>query len=135
MSQILKMTVPGNPEFIQISKNAVMNAAALVNFDVETIDEIGIAVYEACKNISCHGYDGWCKHYDIDVDLDGEQMTVMVSTEAAAHDIQKLFKMCLDCPKDGDLSMAVISSIMDDLSIEKDGKGGKRIKMVKRYAG
>ena len=43
-------------------------------------------------------------------------------------------KICLDCPKEGDLGIAIIKSVMDDVQIEKDGVESKKIIMVKNYA-
>lgn len=132
MTKLLEMKLPGNPDFIRISKNAVMTAASLAECNIDLIDEIGMAVYEACKNISCHGYDGWCKTYDVEVNIEEENFSVTVSSEGEQHTLEKRFKPCLDCPREGDIGIALIYSLMDKVEIDKDGKGGKAIKMVKK---
>jgi hypothetical protein len=54
MSEILKMTLPGNPEYIRVTKSAVGSAAALAGFDFDCVEDIQMAVAEACKSIT------WC---------------------------------------------------------------------------
>lgn len=130
MSNLVKLTVPGNPEFIQVCRSAAIAAANVSGFDVDTIDEIGMAVYEACKCITCHGHDCWCTTYDIDIMLSEKEFKVVLVC-SGEHNIEKVGHICMDCPREGDLGIAIIKSIMDNVEIEKDDSGTKKIIMVK----
>lgn len=131
MSNLLKMTVPGRPEFIQVCKSAAIAAANLSKFDIDTVDEIGMAVFEACKSITCHGHDCWCTSYEMNIEfLEDKFKIILVST--GEHSIEKCVQhICLDCPREGDLGIAIIKSIMDQVEIEKENDGTKKIIMVK----
>ena len=63
MSDLLKFTVPGHPEYVKIAKMSVESAAAVAGFTVDDIEDMGIAVADACKLITCHGFDGWSATY------------------------------------------------------------------------
>ncbi len=131
MSEILKMTIPGNPEYIRITKSAVGSAAALEGFDFDCVEDIQIAVAEACKNITCHGFDGWCKSYDLTCDMREDSIKITITDETMQHIEQKGKRPCEDCPKEGDLGICIIESIMDEVQIIKAGQGNKSIVMVK----
>ena len=131
MLNLVKMTVPGRPEFIQVCKSAAIAAANLAKFDIDTVDEIGMAVFEACKSITCHGHDCWCSMYDMEIELADDHFTIkLIST--GEHNVEKCGHICLDCPREGDLGISIIKSIMDEVEIDKDGDGTKKIIMVKK---
>lgn len=131
MSQILKLTIPGNPEYIRISKNTVGCAASLAGFDYESIEDIKIAVGEACKNITCHGFAGWAEHYDLVCDIDDAGMRITVTDCDPAHEVKKEIKPCSSCPQEGDLGMCIVESVMDEVQILNDDDE-RAIVMVKR---
>ena len=133
MSNVINMTVPGNPDYIKVCRNTAMAAASVMKLDVDAVDEIGMAVYEACKAITCHGHDCWAKTYTINIEMLDENLTITVQA-TGQHDVEKCKKICLDCPKEGDLGIAIIKSIMDKVEIEKEGNNSKKITMVKNYA-
>ena len=132
MGDLLKFSVPGNPEYVKIAKTAAQSAAAAAGCSVEAVDDIGIAVGEACKLITCHGFDGWSESYDIECTLDEDKVTIEVKDDHCLHSIQKDLtkRPCMDCPREGDLGLLVIQSIMDDVQVIKEEKK-KSIKMVK----
>lgn len=131
MSDLLKFSVPGNPEYVKIAKTAAQSAAAACDYSVEAVDDIGIAVGEACKLITCHGFDGWSDSYDIECTIEEDKITIEVKDEHCLHRIKKDRRLCMDCPNDGELGMMVIKSLMDDVEIVKEEGKKKSIKMVK----
>ena len=65
----LKFIVPGKPEYMTMIRLATSSLAAQAGFDVDATEDIKIAVVEACKNVSCHGQEGYSEKYEIDEDL------------------------------------------------------------------
>jgi len=131
MKEILSMTVPGEPEYIKITKMAVGSAAALEGFDVECIDDIRMAVGEACKNVTCHGHEGWSDCYQVVCTMDDNKMIIVVEDRTCKHSIRKMHRPCMDCPREGDLGLEMIKSIMQEVEVTKEKTGNKKIKMVK----
>ena len=66
MADKLQFVIPGKPQYITIVRLAVGSAANTAGFDVEEIEDIKTAVGEACKNISCHGSEGFAEQYQVD---------------------------------------------------------------------
>lgn len=131
MSDLLKFSVPGNPEYVQIVKTAAQSAAGLADYTMEAVEDIGIAVGEACKLITCHGFDGWSNSYDIECVIDENHMEITISDEYCKHDIKKDKRPCMDCPNEGNLGMLVIKSLMDEVEIINNEGREKSIRMVK----
>lgn len=133
MSDLLKFTVPGNPEYVKIVKTAAQSAAGVADFPLEAIEDIGIAVGEACKLITCHGFDGWSNSYDIECSIGEDQMQITISDDLCMHGIQKDLtrRPCMDCPHEGDLGMHIVRTLMDEVEIIKEEGKKKSIRMVK----
>ena len=131
MGDLLKFTIPGKPEYVKIAKLAVGSAAGTANFNIEAIEDIEIAVGEACKNISCHGFDGFSNFYEVECQVEEEKITITVYDMGCEHGLQKHKKPCLDCPNEGNLGMYIIKSLMDEVEIVKARDGNKSIRMVK----
>ena len=66
MTDKLRFVIPGKPEYITIVRLAAGSAAYAAGFDVEEIEDIKTAVSEACKNISCHGSEGFADEYQVE---------------------------------------------------------------------
>lgn len=131
MSDLLKFSVPGNPEYVKIVKIAVESAAGVADFTLEAVDDIGIAVGEACKLITCHGFDGFSNFYEIECLIEEDQIEITITDNLCQHEITKHMKPCMDCPHEGDLGLLVIKSLMDKVEIVKEEGKKKSIKMVK----
>lgn len=131
MSELLSLRVPGTPGYIKITEMAVAGVAALAGFDVDAVEDLKMATGEACKHITCHGFDCWPEFYEVFCTLEEDRLTVTISDVNAAHRIPKTGKNCLDCPTEGDLSYCIIQSMVDDVQIHTTENHTKSIIMVK----
>lgn len=131
MGDLLKFSIPGKPEYLKIAKLAIGSAAGTADFDIEAIEDIEIAVGEACKNISCHGFNGFSNFYEVECQIEDEKITITVTDNSCGHEIEKYKKPCLDCPNEGNLGIYIIKSLMNEVEIIKKDSGNS-IRMVKR---
>lgn len=129
MSDVLKFSIPGKPEYVQAVRLAIGSVACKSNFDVEKIEDIKVAVSEACKLVTCHGYDSFSEKYEINVEIWEDKIEITVS-DLCGHTIEKHCRQCTKCPEDGDLSVFVMDSLMDETEIVSN-ESGKSIRMVK----
>ena len=120
MADKIKFVIPGKPEYITMVRLAVGSAADNAGFNFDQIEDIKNAVGEACKNICCHGSEGWAEEFQVECIIEEDKMTIYVKDTSTAHNITKLYKPCLDCPNEGDLALYVITSLMDKLEIIKE---------------
>ncbi len=128
------MTIPGDPGYIKIAETAACQAASLHGMDVEKATDLKLAVSEACRLVTCHGFEGWSRSYDITCEIDDEAVTITVKDDLCAHDKAKDEGMrCPDCPSEGDIGIKMIEVIMDEVSISKAEAGCKSITLVKKF--
>ena len=127
----LKFTIPGKPEYMTMIRLATSSIAAQAGFDVDQAEDIKIAVVEACKNVSCHGSEGYSDKYEIEYTVDRGSFVVRVVDACDQHSLEKLSQQCLNCPQEGDIGMILLHSLMNTVSVGKDEQGHKYIQMVK----
>ncbi|MDD5922678.1 MAG: ATP-binding protein [Eubacteriales bacterium] len=128
----IKFLIPGKPEYLTMVRLAISSIAATAGFDVEAVDDLKNAVSEACKNVSCHGFEGFSEHYEVDVDVDPGSISITVRDACSEHSLKKVAAPCRQCPQEGDLGVFVIESLVNDVKFSKDPMGHKTITMVKR---
>ena len=126
-----KMTIPGRPEYIRTAKLAVESIASIGGFDYDTLEDISIAVGEACKCITCHNQVFYSATYELSAVMGEQALTIKVVDGSPGHQIPKKGELCQDCPREGDLAMEIIRAIMDDLEIVRGDDGLSAIIMTK----
>lgn len=132
MSETLKLTLPGDPDYIKVVKMAVGEAARKKKLNIEEIHDLQTAVGESCRLVTCHQFQKWSNSYDITCTVDEDRITVMIQDVIGVHGLDKIDeKKCLGCPNEGDLVINIIEFMMDEVKIEKADKGCKSIKLVK----
>ena len=132
MSDILKFSIPGKPDYVQMVRLAIASVANNVKFDVEAVDDIKLAVAEACKNVSCHGHEGFSSCYEVSCEIFEEKLIITVTDNCdCEHSIAKSYKQCVSCPDEGNLGVFVIETLMDEVEVNILSTGNKCIKMVK----
>ena len=128
----LRFEIPGKPEYLTMVRLAISSVATCANFDIDSIEDIKTAVTEACKQISCHGFSGFSTKYELDLSVEERRIEIEVRDECDEHTLEKLEKPCQQCPQDGDLSLMVIKSLVDEVEVTRNDKNGRKsIRMVK----
>ncbi|MDD6154200.1 MAG: ATP-binding protein [Eubacteriales bacterium] len=129
----LQFIIPGKPEYIKMVRLAVSALAATAGFNVEQIDDLKTAVDEACRHISCHGFQKYSDKYEIDCKVDAGYLEISVKDMCGEHTLEKMNTQCRHCPQEGDLGVYVIKSLMNEVRVMNDAENGmKGITMIKR---
>ena len=127
----LKFIIPGKPAYLTMIRLAISSIATTAGFDLDAIDDIKTAVSEACKNISCHGYDGFSEQYELDCIVEQGRIEITIQ-DGDSHSIIKDKKPCKQCPQEGDLGVYVIKTLVNEVDFGISENGNKKITMVKR---
>ncbi|MCI5722037.1 MAG: ATP-binding protein [Firmicutes bacterium] len=127
----IKFTIPGKPEYLTMVRLAIASVANNAGFDYDAIEDIKTAVEEGCKNVSCHGFDGYSERYELQCNVEKGKLEVLIKDDCASHTLEKLAKPCQNCPKEGDIGIYLIQTIMDEVDFGKTEDGHKQIRMVK----
>lgn len=130
MTDMMKFSVPGKPEYVGTIRMAVSCLANSIGFDVEAIEDIKVAVSEACNNAVCHRSRG-SGEYEVYCELSEDRLVVSVIDKAGGYDIETYTEPCFENPKEGGLGIYIIRALMDEVDIFTEVGIGTRIQMVK----
>jgi serine/threonine-protein kinase RsbW len=130
MADILKFSVPGKPEYVGTVRMAVSCLANSIGFDIEAIEDIKVAVSEACTNAVCHGTRR-SDSYEVTCELCDDRFVISVIDRAGGYDPSSYSEPCLQRPKEGGLGIYIIKALMDEVDVFTEIGIGTRIKMVK----
>ena len=77
-----ELRIPADPSYIVVAKRAASGFAYLAGFGMEAMDELGIAVTQACENaIRCVGAGGG--QLRIAFSLEDQRLTIQVASSCA----------------------------------------------------
>ncbi|MGF6376396.1 serine/threonine-protein kinase RsbW [Clostridiales Family XIII bacterium PM5-7] len=127
----LKFVIPGKPEYLTMVRLAISSIAHNAGFDLDDAEDMKTAVEEACKNVSCHGFEGFSDQYEVECNVEKGRVEIIVKDACDQHSLQKIAKPCVDCPKEGDLGIYVIKTLMNEVEFGRADDGHKSIRMVK----
>ena len=127
----LQFIIPGKPEYLTMVRLAISSIATTAGFDLDAAEDIKTAVSEACKNVSCHGFEGFSDKYEVLCSVEKGRIEIMVKDQCDVHTLEKLSKPCRNCPKEGDIGIYVIQSLMNEVEFGIEEGGHKSIRMVK----
>ncbi len=127
----IKFIIPGKPEYIKVVRMSLAALASGAGFDVEAAEDIKLAVEEACKAITCHGFKAWTNKYEVECRIEDDRMTIYLTDIGDGRDIEKQYRPCEKCPQDGDMALILIKTLMDSVEIATREGNKKSIVMVK----
>jgi serine/threonine-protein kinase RsbW len=133
MTDILKFSVPGKPEYVGTVRLAISSLANTAGFDIEAVEDIKVAVSEACTNVVCHGKPNREECYEVACEVGDGRIIISVVDRAGGYDIAKYKRPAMDMenPKEGGLGIFIIKALMDEVDIFSELGMGTSIKMVK----
>jgi serine/threonine-protein kinase RsbW len=130
MGDLLKFSIPGKPEYLSVVRLAISSIANCAAFDLESIEDIKVAVSEACMNVVRHGNaNDVC--YDVECTIEKDRFTVLVSDSCGGYNLEGYSDPCLDEPKENGLGIFIIKALMDEVDIYSKVGEGTKITMVK----
>lgn len=127
----IKFEVPGKPEYIKMVRLSIGSIAAVMGFDIEKTDDIKNAVEEACKTISCHGYQGFSDKYEVKCLITEDRLSIEVTDYCSEGSHGDMGLPCENCHKENSIGVYLMKSLMDEVKLDKTDLGHKKISMVK----
>ena len=95
----------------------------------ETVDEIALALTEACANVVQHS--GNDNDYEVAVRIDDEACRISVWDEGAGFELPDLSQP-VDPTSDSGAGLVLMRALVDELAFERDPDGRHRVTLEKR---
>ena len=126
--ETIKMEIPASPDYVSILRLTISGIANKIGFSMDEIEDMKVAVSEACTNAIKHSEDN---KVDIIFNLLEDGMQIEIKDNGKGYDVGSIEIPDLSNPKESGLGIFIIQSLMDDVSIESKDDQGTTIKMTK----
>lgn len=129
--QIVELEIPSSPEYVSIVRHAVEGIARRMDFDDVQIEDLKLAVGEACTNAVRHGCakDG-LQHIAVRCMVLSDGLSVEIRNEITDCDVP-LVPVNPDLSREGGLGLYLIRKLMDEVDIVWEPETAV-VKMLKR---
>lgn len=126
--ETIKMEVTSNPEYVSIVRLTVSGLANKVGFSLDDIEDIKVAVSEACTNAIKHSLDD---KFLVQFYVSEKGLTIEVEDKGTGYDVESLQEPDLTNPKESGLGLFIIKTLMDEVSTVSNSNEGTIVKMTK----
>ena len=129
-SSEVRLTIPAKAEYVLLGRLALSGVTRMRPLDEETINDLKLAVTEACTNSVRHAYRENGGIVDIVYELHDDRLVVEVSDDGAGFDPNRLVEA--GEVTEGGLGIAIIRAVVDEFEVgeRQDGRGS-RLRFVK----
>lgn len=129
MKDKVSLSLPCKADYVTVARMTTSVIANKFNFDIEDIEDLKVAVSEACNNVVIHSnIDDF---FNIDFFLNGKTFIIEVEDKGKGFDIQKYEGPDLENPSENGLGIYIIETLMDDVEIKTEKGNGTKIVMSK----
>ena len=137
---VIEMKVPCDPKFLSVVRLAVAAAAARAGLAVAEIDDVKVAVSEACTNVMEHAFpcgdDLARQTLTVRICVKDAELRVEVLDEGSGFDPKHLPTADIAdvTEREGGLGIFLMHGLMDEVRIESAPGSGTRVVLTKRQA-
>jgi len=129
MNEVVSIKLPSKPEYVSIARLTASVLANNIGFDFEEIEDIKVAVGEACNNAVLHS--GIEKEFDISFSVQSNKFEVSIEDYGHGFSMKEYHEPDLEHPKVGGLGIFIMKSLMDEVEFISNPDKGTLIKLVK----
>ena len=126
----VRLTIPARAEYVLLGRLALSGITRMRPLNDETLNDLKLAVTEACTNSVRHAYGGNGGTVDIVYELHDDRLVVEVSDDGGGFDpseVEEAGELT-----EGGLGIAIIRAVADELEIGARASGqGSRLRFAK----
>ena len=131
MADLIKLCVPGKPEYVGTIRMAIAHIAANIGFDIEAIDDIKVAVSEACTNIIRHSHSHSDFSYEVIIEREVKSLTVTVTDHGVGFETNEYIEPVPGETRGSGMGIFIVRALMDEVDIQSEVGVGTNIRMTK----
>ncbi|HEY8297056.1 MAG TPA: ATP-binding protein [Candidatus Baltobacteraceae bacterium] len=127
---VVELRIPSKAEWVAVARLAVAAVANRLNFSIEDIEDIKLAVAEACTN--CIQHASGSNQIEITCETEAEGLTVRVRDYGHGTRPEQIVSRRVDEPRVGGLGVFLIRSLMDTVEYDVSSDSGTNLVMTKK---
>ena len=133
-SDIVELRIPSRPEWVALARLAVSAVATRLHFSIEEIEDLKLAVTEACTAVIQHDNHG--ESIEIACETEPDALHLRVHDAGRhVHSASKSDTIDFDEARVAGLGVFLIRTLMDEVTYEVHPETGTDLRMVKRLSG
>lgn len=139
--QRITLNLPATAEYVDIVRLNLYGVASKMGFSYEDIEDMKVAVSEACNNSVLYAYSHEGGMVEVVFEVDQEKLAITVKDEGEsfthvnpAVSRAGLHNTHLEDAQVGGLGFYLMQALMDDVSVESEAGKGTKVILVKRLA-
>lgn len=129
MRETISVSLPAKSEYVSIARLTASVLANKVGFDIEDIEDIKVAVGEACNNAVLHGVEN--EMFTLNFHVNSKALEIEVVDCGDGFDLDQYQMPDLNNPKENGLGLFIMKSLMDEVIVDTAKGCGTKIKMIK----
>lgn len=132
--ELVELRIPSRPEWVALARLAAATVANRLNFSIEEIEDVRLAVAEACTAVIQHENHGEFIQLTCEALSDSLRVRVHDSGRLGLHAAESP-RMNFEEARIAGLGVFLIRTLMDEVSYDVHPQLGTDLLMVKRLAG
>ena len=135
MEDSVTITVPSHPKYLSVVRAVTARMAQLHEMTETVIDDIKLAVDEACSNVIKHAYKGQTgRKITLKYTIQQGTFTVSIDDNGMKLAIEQMKGRSLDDVRPGGLGVHFIRRVFDVVELDDRKRRGNRLILIK-YTG
>ncbi|MDR6554310.1 anti-sigma B factor RsbW [Paenibacillus qinlingensis] len=143
MSPYIGLTIPAKADYLDIVRLTLYGVATKAGFAFEDIEDMKVAVAEACNNAILHAYEeGQSGNIELQFECSNGFMKISVKDEGRSfhyvqtnHDDTSLHNKSISEANIGGLGLFLMQALMDEVQVLTHTGKGTEIILTKQLAG
>ncbi len=123
------LVIPAKAEWVAVARLAVAAVASRLRFSVDEIEDVKLAIAEACTNCITHATRA--ERIEITCEAESDQLRVTVGMRGAGPRLEVISNVEEDRQAD-ELGIFLIRALMDTVETHADSGDGRYLVMTKR---
>ena len=115
--ETIKMEIASNPQYVSVIRLTTSGIANKIGFCLEDIEDIKVAVSEACTNAIKHSLDN---KFSVEYTIFENGLTITIIDSGKGYDVDSIDVPNLEEPKESGLGLFIIQSLMDEVEIKSN---------------
>jgi serine/threonine-protein kinase RsbW len=132
MKDTLIITIPSHPKYLSVVRAVTVKIGQLHEINETIIEDIKLAIDEACTNIIKHAYKGdTSKKIILKYKVLQRSFKVIIEDSGIKSNIDVMKGRSLEDVRPGGLGIHLINRVFDIFEFDEKKKKGNRLKLVK----
>jgi len=131
VKDLIKLSIPNKPEYVSVVRLTSSAIASRLYFDIEEIEDIKVAVAEACTNILENVSKEVDKNIDIEFEIYENKLCISVKIHLEKNNQEQGQNNHEDNIVEKGLGILILESLMDNVELISYNGVVEEIKMIK----